>query len=77
VDWLHRQFVRSGIRNILAAELRIFDEDLPLRLNGSGMVVINPPWQLDEELKALGPWLWNVLSPEGQGGFKLDCLVSE
>jgi 23S rRNA (adenine2030-N6)-methyltransferase len=77
VDWFHRQLVRSGIRNILAAELRIFDEDQSLRLNGSGMVIINPPWQLDEELKAVGPWLWNVLSPEGRGGFKLDCLVPE
>jgi 23S rRNA (adenine2030-N6)-methyltransferase len=77
VDWLHRQLVRSGIRNILAAELRIFDEDAPLRLNGSGMVVINPPWRLDEELKALGPWLWQALSADGQGGFRLDWLVPE
>ena len=77
VDWLRRQLVRTGIRNILAAELRIFDEDAPLRLNGSGMVVINPPWRLDEELETLGPWLWQALSPEGQGGFKLDWLVPE
>jgi 23S rRNA (adenine2030-N6)-methyltransferase len=77
VDWLRRQLVRTGIRNILAAELRIFDEAMPLRLNGTGMVVINPPWQLDEELKTLGPWLWNVLSPEGQGGFGLDWFVPE
>lgn len=77
VDWLYRQLTRSGIRNILATELRIFDEDQPLRLNGTGMVIINPPWRLDEELQTLGPWLWKVLSPEGQGGFKLDWLVPE
>ncbi len=77
VDWFHRQLVRSGIRNILAAELRIFDEDLPLRLNGTGMAIINPPWRLDEELKTLGPWLWSVLSPEVQGGVRLDWWVAE
>jgi len=77
VDWLHRQLARTGIRNILAAELRIFDEDVPLRMNGTGMAVINPPWRLDEELKSVGPWLWQALSPEGQGGFKLDWLVPE
>jgi len=76
-DWFHRQLVRSGIRSVLLAELRIFDEDAPLRLNGSGMVIINPPWQLDEHLKSLGPWLWEVLSPEGLGGFRLDWLVPE
>ncbi|MFM8332937.1 MAG: 23S rRNA (adenine(2030)-N(6))-methyltransferase RlmJ [Candidatus Methylumidiphilus sp.] len=77
LDWFRRQLERSGIRNILAAELRIFDEDLPLRLNGTGMVIINPPWQLDTELNALGPWLWQALSAEGQGGFKLDWLAPE
>jgi len=77
VDWLHRQLIRSGIRNILKAELRIFDEDAPLRLNGTGMVIVNPPWQLDEQLKSLGPWLWKLLSPEGLGGFRLDWLVPE
>jgi len=77
VDWFYRQLVRTGIRNILKTELRIFGEDLPLRMNGTGMVIINPPWQLDEQLKSLGPWLWELLSPEGLGGFKLDWLVPE
>jgi 23S rRNA (adenine2030-N6)-methyltransferase len=77
VDWLHRQLARSGIRNILATELRIFNEDAPLRLNGTGMIIINPPWRLEEELKTLGPWLWNVLSPEGLGGFSMTWLAPE
>lgn len=77
LEWFRRQLVRSGIRNVLAAELRIFDEELPLRMNGTGMVLINPPWRLDEELQTLGPWLWKTLSTEGQGGFRLDWLVPE
>ena len=76
-DWFRRQITRSGIRNILAAELRIFDEDVPLRMNGTWMLVINPPWRLDEELKTTGPWLWKALSPEGQGGFRLEEWVPE
>lgn len=77
VDWLHRQLVRSGIRNILTAHLRIFDEYVPLRMNGSGIVVINPPWQFDAQLQAVGPWLWQALSPQGEGGFTLEWLVPE
>ncbi len=77
VDWFHRQLVRTGIAKILAAELRIFDEDIPLRMNGTGMIVVNPPWHLDEQLETLGPWLWKVLSPENQGGFKLHWLAAE
>ncbi len=77
VDWFHRQLIRTGIPKILAAELRIFDEDLPLRMNGTGMIVVNPPWHLDEELEKLGPWLWKVLSPENRGGFTLNWLAPE
>ncbi len=77
VDWFHRQLIRTGIRNIVAAELRIFDEDFPLRLNGTGMIVVNPPWQLDVQLETLGPWLWQALSSHGQGGFSLNWLVPE
>ena len=77
VDWFHRQLKRSGIRKMLLAELRIFEEDVPLRLNGSGMILINPPWQLDERLVRLGPWLGKALSPEGEGSFRLEWLAPE
>lgn len=77
VDWFHRQFVRSGIKKIFVAELRIFDEDSPKRLNGSGMLLINPPWQLDTQLESLGPWLWNVLSTDRGGAYRQSWLVPE
>jgi len=77
VDWFHRRLKRSGISKMLYTELRIFDEDLPLRLNGSGMIVINPPWRFDEQMARLGSWLWNALSAEGQGGFRMEWLVPE
>lgn len=77
VDWFHRRLKRSGIPKTLFAELSVFNEDLPLRLNGSGMIVINPPWRFDEDMTRLGPWLWDVLSVEGQGGFRMEWLVPE
>ncbi len=77
VDWFHRQLARTGIPKILAAELRIHDEDMPLRMNGTGMIIVNPPWQLDRQLETLGPWLWQALSPEGQGGFRQTWLAGE
>jgi 23S rRNA (adenine2030-N6)-methyltransferase len=76
-DWFHRQLKRSGIRKMLVAELRLFSQDLPLRMNGSGMVVINPPWHLDEQLAALGPWLHGALASGGEGGFRLQWLAGE
>lgn len=57
----------------LAVELSIYP-DLPNHLNGSGMVIINPPWQLDEILDQNMPWLWNALTINKQGAYKAFML---
>ena len=44
---------------------------------GAGLVVVNPPWQLDERLKELLPQLHRLLSPEGLGGSRVEWLVPE
>lgn len=56
-----------------AAELYRLPPDDPARLNGTGMVVINPPWQLDEALAALLPVLHDRLG--GSGGTSLRWIV--
>jgi 23S rRNA (adenine2030-N6)-methyltransferase len=75
-EWLYRQIKKSGIPAVLTAELRIFDEALPKRMNGSGMLIINPPWRLEEELAQIGPWLWQRLSPQGEGGYHQEWLAA-
>ena len=42
-------------------------------LYGSGMFVINPPWQLREQLQALLPWLAERLAA-GRATWRLDAL---
>ena len=72
-----RRLKRSGMPKILMAEFSILNQSDVLRLTGSGMVIINPPWQLDAQLKSLLPWLWGKLAVEGQGGYKLEWLAGE
>jgi 23S rRNA (adenine2030-N6)-methyltransferase len=66
------QLKENNIENILFAEFSIYPEDAPVSLNGCGMAIINPPWQLDEELKILLPWLWKVLSPQSLGTYRIN-----
>lgn len=75
-DFLKR-LQRSGIRKILVAEFSVLNPIEALRLNGSGMIIINPPWHLEDQLNDVLPWLWEKLSVEGQGKFKVDWLVGE
>ena len=46
------------------------------KLGGSGLVVVNPPWTLADELALLLPALVQILEA-GAGGTRLDWLAGE
>lgn len=64
----HQALEDTGIPRMLAAELTILPDDDPFRLNGCGMVVVNPPWQFDATLSGLLPALHRALGPKAGGG---------
>ncbi|MDE1900126.1 MAG: 23S rRNA (adenine(2030)-N(6))-methyltransferase RlmJ [Alphaproteobacteria bacterium] len=53
----HEALAKTGIGKILCAEFIYEPETRADRLNGSGLIIINPPWKLDEQLSALFPAL--------------------
>ncbi len=73
----HRRLRQSGVKRVLAAELAVHPEDSRAGLNGSGLVFVNPPWRLDQDLRAILPLLHRELSPEGRGGTSVNWLVGE
>jgi 23S rRNA (adenine2030-N6)-methyltransferase len=73
----HRWFAAQGIRKVLVAELLRQPDDSPLRLNGCGMVIVNPPWQFDEQLDELLRILHRHLSLNNAGGWRVDWLTRE
>ncbi len=48
-------------KSALLVELQVHADDTPLRLNGSGLLILNPPWQLDVELAPVLPVLARLL----------------
>ncbi|ETS14441.1 hypothetical protein Q649_01089 [Bartonella quintana JK 73] len=48
---------QTGIPKILQLEMRIRKSSIPATMNGSGMILINPPYLLEEEMKKLSPFL--------------------
>ncbi|HTT08527.1 MAG TPA: 23S rRNA (adenine(2030)-N(6))-methyltransferase RlmJ [Gammaproteobacteria bacterium] len=77
INGLKKRLHESGIRRIVNTELCIHPRDNPLGMNGSGLIIINPPWQLDKAIDNLLPWLWRTLSPDGRGDFYVRWLVEE
>ena len=76
-DALAKRLRRAGIPRILRAELSVAPLSDPSRLNGSGLIVVNPPWTLESELSTLLPALAGILGRDGHGAFRLDWLARE
>lgn len=55
-------------RPIFKIELTSYP-DIPNHLNGCGVAIINPPWQLDQTMNEILPWLWKSLTINGQGSY--------
>lgn len=67
----------TGIRRQLTVELVVRPEDSPIGLNGSGLLIVNPPWQLDEDLRQVLPWLHAQLARDGHGAARVAWRVPE
>jgi len=59
------------------AELCMAGPDAGIRMRGCGLLVINPPWKLDEDVSPLLPWLEINLSQAPGADSRLLWLVPE
>ena len=73
----YRSLIKTGIRKILSCELCVRPPLTARPLNGSVMVIINPPWQVDKTLRELQPWLAKVLAEGDHAIQRLEWLVAE
>ena len=67
----------TGIDKILRLELTIRAPSIPPRLHGTGMVVVNPPYVLEDEMRTLLPKLAGLLADEGRGRFHIEWIRGE
>ncbi len=67
----------TGIERMLRAEVAIRPSSNPPRLFGSGMILVNPPFTLEGELRVLLPALAQLLGDPGAGRHKLEWIRAE
>jgi 23S rRNA (adenine2030-N6)-methyltransferase len=67
----------SGLRKLLRLELTVRPADSPLGLNGSGLVIANPPWKFADEMPATLSEMHARLAPDGAGASRVEWLVEE
>lgn len=71
---LKRLIKQSGIRNIYCSEIEVAAEGEGMY--GSGMLLVNPPWQIDTTLRQTLPWLVSRLT-QGRASTENEWLVEE
>lgn len=77
VDQFHREFLELSPPPTLFAEISIAGDGSQLRMKGCGLLVLNPPWQIDAEIRAALPELVKVLKVDAGAGSQMGWLVPE
>ena len=72
-----RGLEQSGIRRILQIELAVRPDSDQRGMTASGMIVINPPWMLEGQMKTVLPYLSKTLVPENTASWKVDWITPE
>lgn len=77
LDRFKRDLAESGIARLITTEVWIRSGADPELLNGTGLVILNPPFELDRQLAVLGPFLARRLGLEIGARWALERLSGE
>jgi len=67
---------RAGLRKILRVELEGGGSFGDLQMQGSGLIIVNPPWQSLDAIRESAAWLCTALAGKA-GSHRFDWLVPE
>lgn len=68
-----REWKHKNISKLLQIELSVA-ETLPVQMIGSGLLIINPPWQLDSQMNSVLRWLLSCLACGDKANYKVKWL---
>lgn len=70
-----RHLAALPVDKVLSLEFMLHPRDTPFKLNGCGMIIVNPPWQLDSELELLLSWLADRLRQSPSSAARVGCGI--
>jgi len=75
-DHVQQKVIKAGVKKSLAAEINVRPPTDARRLNGSGMLIVNPPWGTEDVLTQLCGWLGDALAMDA-AGHRLAWLIAD
>lgn len=76
-DWFQQDLLALGLPPTLVAELQIAGDTAETRMNGCGLLMLNPPWQIETEIRAVLPVLLERLKLDAGAAVRVRWLVPE
>jgi 23S rRNA (adenine2030-N6)-methyltransferase len=73
-DAWHAQFARAVAAPTLVSQLWLYPRDSRVALNGSGLLIVNPPWQIEAAMREWLPELATLLGAGAFGGSEVRML---
>lgn len=73
----HKRIAEAGLKDILTVSLSAGRPTPDGTMKASGLVIVNPPWTLEGDLKKVLPWLSATLAEGPGSGWELRKLVDE
>lgn len=77
IDKMIDNIVATGIKDIIQIELGIRPDNNQKGMTASGMIVINAPWKLMQQMETVLPWVQHKIDTDGVGFYTVKRLVNE
>ena len=76
INAMEKDFARSEVKNLLQVEFCLQTDSEEYGMTGTGLFIVNAPWQLESQLSEILPYLKTKLGEE-QTTFTLKKLIEE
>jgi len=76
-DRLQQKLIKTGIEKVLVSEIALQPPTNARRLTGSGLLIINPPWQANKAIAETCIWLSACLAENDDGEARTEWLTNE
>jgi 23S rRNA (adenine2030-N6)-methyltransferase len=73
---MEKDFTRSEVKNLLQVEFCLQADSDEYGMTGTGLFIVNPPWQLKKQLEEILPFMKATLG-QAETSFTLEQLIAE
>ncbi|MBU2871676.1 23S rRNA (adenine(2030)-N(6))-methyltransferase RlmJ [Colwellia sp. E2M01] len=76
VEQMAHTFSKSDVKNVLQVEFCLSDDTEEYGMTGTGLFIVNPPWQLASQLEEILPYMKAKLG-SNESSYTLNQLIAE